>query len=836
MFDNNINKMSKKDEKNIENKEDLSSIDSLSENDILLSDEEEEKEMLSFLSDMVFTAPYEKYVINTINKIFKDNYEVKPLFMEKKYSLDEIFNEFDKIYSNLLIKEKKKLNRSEEIEFKNNSLISNSNNSSYINNLSGNIKFNESSSNSLKFKDSKKKKKENKKKLNEEINLSSFINNDDNVNLKTKDKKKEINDFLDTFNLSGEEFELHIKKLLIEILKCFELDKKSYKLLYNINFKSEENIFGIKQIEIDFLINNIDNNLFIKFINYLKNNILLMQFRGKKYEINIDKNIEIISAELTKIKKFDILGEIGLNAINDENKIKQFIQYSKILNYMQTNENINDNFIKIFYDKTGFCKENEKILFFITDSKFKDIYKTLKESILYKEMKNVDENINFILCYISNGFYEKLILNNFLNKKNENKENKTILEKIRASNESVFKSEKFKKLCNKLNEIVNKLNKIEKKFMKNNSEKMENILGTFNTIILNYNFVLNKNFDEIIKKYNNKSNTIEDNKNSIKNKFIVLYFVNNYIIPDEIIEILNNMKIKFTTINLDKINDSSNKNEIDNFKKIHKLDNIYLFIVNCFIINERKATNYINNLIEILNIRKTNYIFLLKPKKDDVIKGYEHTFYFNIKISTNKEQFEKQYKDTEQKIISYYPNINEIYANKKLFDLFIKIFLQKNKEYVKKKSNTNEIDLIQKINEIYYFILNFEIKDEQTEYFSVSNFKNLFEFIDQMIESYIIDIKKDYTKNYESVFNEIEKYFLPNKKTFFESTKTKIKKFFNNYLKRYVLNSIYNNFIDIVIPELSSEIFDQKIKNAMLEKEKLTISNENIKENNNSDI
>ena len=214
MFDNNINKMSKKDEKNIENKEDLSSIDSLSENDILLSDEEEEKEMLSFLSDMVFTAPYEKYVINTINKIFKDNYEVKPLFMEKKYSLDEIFNEFDKIYSNLLIKEKKKLNRSEEIEFKNNSLISNSNNSSYINNLSGNIKFNESSSNSLKFKDSKKKKKENKKKLNEEINLSSFINNDDNVNLKTKDKKKEINDFLDTFNLSGEEFELRYKKII----------------------------------------------------------------------------------------------------------------------------------------------------------------------------------------------------------------------------------------------------------------------------------------------------------------------------------------------------------------------------------------------------------------------------------------------------------------------------------------------------------------------------------------------------------------------------------------------------------------------------------------------
>ena len=151
--------MSQKKEKNIKNKEDLSSIDSLSENDILLTDEEEENEMLSLLSDMVFTASYEKYVINTINKIFKDNYEVKPLFREKKYSLNEIFNEVDEIYSKFLIKEKKKLNRSEEIEFRNKSLISNSNNSSNTNNLSGNIRYNEPSSNSLKFKESTKKKR-----------------------------------------------------------------------------------------------------------------------------------------------------------------------------------------------------------------------------------------------------------------------------------------------------------------------------------------------------------------------------------------------------------------------------------------------------------------------------------------------------------------------------------------------------------------------------------------------------------------------------------------------------------------------------------------------------
>ena len=161
-----------------------------------------------------------------------------------------------------------------------------------------------------------------------------------------------------------------------------------------------------------------------------------MQFRGKKYEIYKDenKNIEIILAEFIKYKKFDILGEIGLNAINDENKIKQFIKYSKIFNYVQTNanENINDNFINKFCDKTGFFKENEKIIFLITDSKFKDIYKNLKESTPHKEMIKSNENINFILCYISNDLNEKI-----------------------EYNETSFSSLKLKDNKKKLNEEIN---------------------------------------------------------------------------------------------------------------------------------------------------------------------------------------------------------------------------------------------------------------------------------------------------------------------------------------------------------------------------------------------
>ena len=189
-----------------------------------------------------------------------------------------------------------------------------------------------------------------------------------------------------------------------------------------------------------------------------------------------------------------------------------------------------------------------------------------------------NENINFILCYISNDLNEKIELNNCLNKTNENEENKIILEKIISSKEIVLKLEKFKKTSNKLNEMLKKLDKIKNNFMKNNSDNMTRILESFKTIILNKDLFINQNFDKILKKYNIKINTIEENKNSIENKFIVLYFQNNFIIKDVLIEILNNMKIKFITINLDKNDDSTN-------------------------------TNFINDLIEKLNIKQTNYIY-----------------------------------------------------------------------------------------------------------------------------------------------------------------------------------------------------------------------------------
>ena len=53
---------------------------SLSIKDIKVSEEENNKdeyqEMITLLSEMVFSAPYERYVINIINSILKNNYKM----------------------------------------------------------------------------------------------------------------------------------------------------------------------------------------------------------------------------------------------------------------------------------------------------------------------------------------------------------------------------------------------------------------------------------------------------------------------------------------------------------------------------------------------------------------------------------------------------------------------------------------------------------------------------------------------------------------------------------------------------------------------------------------
>ena len=123
----------------------------------------------------------------------------------------------------------------------------------------------------------------------EEKKLFSQILNE-SEDEKGKRKNYEIKDFFDTFNFIGKEYELHIQILLAQILKCFEEKINSFQFLCNVEFKIENIFPDIKECEFDFLINNLDVDLFKKFIYYLKKNILILNFRGNCYDIKDHKN------------------------------------------------------------------------------------------------------------------------------------------------------------------------------------------------------------------------------------------------------------------------------------------------------------------------------------------------------------------------------------------------------------------------------------------------------------------------------------------------------------------------------------------------------------------
>ena len=807
--------------------EDISGIDFLSENDINDTDDEEDKKLLSAISEMKFNAPFEKYIINQINAIIKDNYKkIMPLFEKKEYFLKEIIEEFELYYQNTIAKEKKKMNKSSDIPNKKDSKILDLNqsdikdeNNSAINILVGNKKKNNESSfislNSAKSLDIfLNDKKANKQKA--EINQ---ITRDENTNLKKE--TKELKNFLDIYNVKGTEFECHTQILLTQILKCFEKEENSFKLLCNIQYKLGNIYDNFKDMEFDFIINNIDGTLFFELIQYLEKNILILKFKENMYEIFCSNNFDKILPELKKFKQFDVLGEIGVNAINDENKIKQFINYSKFLNFLNQNKDNNENKINLFYEKTGFSKENEKILFFITDSNFNEIYKYLSESKLYKAMKESKENTNFILCYLSSGLNEKMILNKFLINYNENKEkkenndSKTILDNIKLSNENYFKSEKFQAACNKLNDLLINIDNIKSKFIKKSKKDIQTIFETFSIIISDELVKINKDLEKYFQSINTPIN-FYDKKYSIEEEFVVLYIKKILACDDKMSEILNNMKIKYTTIYLNQKEDTNQK-IIKNLKNNHNSDKIYFLIGNCLTSEEKKLFDFIDDLILNLNINKAHYIFLYNPKYSGKIENYKDTLKFNINVSKDEYQFKEQYKNAKKKICSCYGDIQKIIKEKKYYDLLIKSYINKSKTYIMNLAESDELNLIKKINEIFYFMSNLEFTPNIPEVFNESNFKGFFEFINKIVKTFVDSEINDNKIN--KVFKEI-KASLTKDNNYFLNIKNKIKSFCFNYLKRSLLDDIYLNFIEIIIPKLSFQAFNEKIQVFFDEKEK----------------
>ena len=71
-------------------------------------DPEEYKEMIFLLTEMIFSAPYERYAINILNKIIKLNYgQIENLFKISDYTINDIIIQFKEILNDQ--KKKKKI-------------------------------------------------------------------------------------------------------------------------------------------------------------------------------------------------------------------------------------------------------------------------------------------------------------------------------------------------------------------------------------------------------------------------------------------------------------------------------------------------------------------------------------------------------------------------------------------------------------------------------------------------------------------------------------------------------------------------------------------------------
>ena len=782
-------------------------IQKLTEERINYIDEEDDKkdieEMTSLLSEMIFTAPYEKYIINMINKIFKENYvKIEPLFTEKTFNIDDIINEFKNIITNPPQKQKQNISFNNEIDKK-------EQNKSFSN-KSGNKNKSNSKSTELSFQNLKSKisydKVFNEQEEIEENRLfpQTFCQKD------TEKNKKEIGNFLDTFNLYGKEYETHIQILLAEILRCFAGKEERYKFLCNIQYNVEniniktKNKF--KNMELDFFISNIDNKLFKSLILYLKKNILLLKFGNTLYEFNKKQKLDDILNYFDKEKNFDILGEIGINAVNDKNKIEQFINYSDFLKVLKENVNKTDESIDSFYIKTGFKKENEKILFFITDSKFNTLYKNVNTSILYKEMKN--NGSNFVLCYMSAGINEKIVLSNFLFDKEKINEYEELYEKIKSSNESYFKSEKFKKSCNKMNELICKINKIKKIYYEANRDFISESFTSFADIFLDNSLRLAIDLEEYFKSKNIEIKYNIKKENQIKD-IIALYLKSDFSDDnDKIEETIKNSGINYKIIYLN-INEKNLQDDISELKKSHKSGKIYIFICNNRFLKLDKIIYFVNELILNLNIGLTNFLIIYSKYDQNKDEIYGKTLKNNIYIVKDNNRLIEAIDLIKKRIDSIYLDLKKIFTNKHYYDLLIKIYVNSTNTHVMKSSNSEKENFIAKINEILYFMCNLNFIPNIPEKIDNDDKKDLFAKIDSNITNFI---KDNYDKNIHDIFSEITKLFINNNNKIFDETENQTKNFCFNFLYNCFLKNIYYCFINNTISKLSMQIFNEEIK------------------------
>ena len=752
---------------------------SINDNDI--DDNEEDNEILiSILSGMNFTPPYEEYIIKAIHRIINKNIKVDTIIFDNKILKNEdIFNEFKQklckynntnksqeikksnILNNDCNNNRNSKNLNNNIEVNNNIHLNNNISSEAINDIVNNkMSIKETTENNVNNNDinNKNNKTFDKGKIknyfeNNNSSLSNVLISNSSVNSSTNKsttQKKlnasknlvELNNIEDSFNINGDMFEVFVQSMIFLTLKCFEEDENNkFSFIFNLK-KNMNKISNIHDIELDFLINNLDVIIFKSFLNYFKDNIIFFKYNGKSYQINKKENsLEDLISNIEETRKLDIIGEIGQSAWKDKNKVEQFKKYCELIKPLDNDSLKKKEIIKSLNEELGFQEENQKLIIFVTDSPFEYIFKFLNKSDLLIEMNKEDKqkNVNSLLLFMSLGLEERAKLTNYVIKK-QNNINANILKNIKRSNNKILNSILFKKLCYKFDDFLNNAKEVNLNNLIRLKTQLDNNCKIFVDIYIE-NYI---NFE--IKNIHKFKDIHKINKKKKGPVYNILYFTNENNNNTFKEELKNNIKIKeysyFEFIDNDKDILDKKCNEILELENNNKLNIIQ------FLIFDNIQTISFQDILRLININNYDQFFFtesclipskLLSKNTHYIKQYTEFFTF---INEKKKVFEEAF------IL-----INESkFLYNKLINTYLH-FYDKSLIYLKK----NNIEcLYQKINENVYFMLNLKLleikKEKQNQYANILLSKidlnielnDLIKTNNQRISSFIDTLKETY--------------------------------------------------------------------------------------------
>ena len=540
--------------------------------------------------------------------------------------------------------------------------------------------------------------------------------------------------FADCNGLFDSSFKNSSKKYIFELLNCISINRDFY-FFSNINPNSDKynEIFSNNQIEevpeikFDFIIYNLKLFNFINLVIYLYNNII--DFSNLKVTpfteaIYLDSLIKMKNKiTIHDEQRIDIIGVIGTNINNEDNKMLQYEKYYDFFQKLKALKIKNKNDYQIIMEDLKIKNtDNNQILLFITDGGFLDYYKMEEGKKRLKEKQN-SLNINsLLLCVNSNNntkencIIEKFLLDyEFKSKKEENNFCKILKDiKIMKKDQNYIKSYRFQSQAKQIKnlEIKLKLEDIVINYLKNNEGILiENIMSKLKNIlkIIIYNMTIKIDKLELFSlpaekinkfKYDNYQINIvclvddpEFNINEIKienTNFFKFVSSKNIIFSDYISQIINEYAYQeFLELN---------KNVYEELKtKLRNSINIIIFITKFF---DRQQCFLIEYFCQDIKVNYLSY-FILYQKEIGNFQGLRRNIenFFN-----SKHILEKTYvKDFDFDIKKFYDkNIDKIRNNYII--------------YSKKKNIYNEIiNHYEKYNKNSFFALK-GINDNEQKY------------------------------------------------------------------------------------------------------------------------